>query len=278
MGVEVDIENQPLSPAEKKRIRELLNRQSSQISDDLEQIWYLMDLTWDEYGCDNKNLNWQNISSFYSDPIWLLNGLFIEQHKLSMQHRSSIAEWIATKGVKKILDYGGGFGTLARLVAQKNPDLIVEIYEPHPSDFGIQRTIAFENIVMVDTLSDGYDVLLSTDVLEHVPDPLSDFSSMIDSVKTGGYLVIANCFYPVIKCHLPKHFHFRYTFNIFAKVMGLTSLGNIEGSHATLYQKTKIKKHSWLLLRSFEMTSKIMYPFFCALTKIRLKIKQLLLR
>jgi len=37
-----------------------------------------MDLVWDDYGCDNKNLNWENIGKFYSHPVWLLNGLFIE--------------------------------------------------------------------------------------------------------------------------------------------------------------------------------------------------------
>lgn len=26
--------------------------------DDLENIWQLMDMVWDEYGCNNKKLNW----------------------------------------------------------------------------------------------------------------------------------------------------------------------------------------------------------------------------
>ena len=63
--------------------------------DDLENIWQLMDLVWDEYCCDNKKLNWDNIDKFYSHPVWLLNGLFIERHALSMQHRNAISDWIA---------------------------------------------------------------------------------------------------------------------------------------------------------------------------------------
>ncbi|MGB1702268.1 MAG: hypothetical protein ACPHFR_04035, partial [Cycloclasticus sp.] len=74
-------------------------------------------------------------------------------------------------------------------------------------------------------------------VLEHVDDPLKDFACMINKVKTGGYLIVANCFYPVIKCHLPQNFHFRFTFNIFARLMGLRIKGGLKGSHATIFQK-----------------------------------------
>ncbi len=96
--------------------------------DDLENIWQLMDMVWDEYDCNNKTLNWDNIDKFYSHPVWLLNGLFIEQHALSMQHRNAISDWIANNSsINKILDYGGGFGTLARLIADKNPSLLVDI-------------------------------------------------------------------------------------------------------------------------------------------------------
>lgn len=85
-----------------------------------------MDLVWEDLGCDNKHLNWEKISKFYSHPVWLLNGLFIEQHTVSMKHRHAISDWIIAKNFKKILDYGGGFGTLARLIAQKNS--IEDIY------------------------------------------------------------------------------------------------------------------------------------------------------
>ena len=60
---------------------------------------------------------------------------------------------------------------------------------------------------------------------------------MIKSVKTGVYLVIANCFYPVIKCHLPQNFHLKYTFNQFTKMLGLEVIGLLEDSHATIYKK-----------------------------------------
>ena len=126
----IDLSNINLTAAERDEIEKLLKRQNPNLKDDLEQMWYLMDLVWDDFGCNNKDLDWERIAKFYSHPVWLLNGLFIEQHDVSMGHRHAISDWIVTKDFKSILDYGGGFGTLARLIAQKEPQLQVYIYEP----------------------------------------------------------------------------------------------------------------------------------------------------
>lgn len=229
--------------------------------DDLENIWQLMDMVWDEYGCNNKTLNWDNIDKFYFHPVWLLNGLFIEQHALSMQHRHAISDWIADKSsISKILDYGGGFGTLARLIADKNPSLSVEIYEPHPSDYAKQIISDYPQIQFISNIKKKYDVLVSTDVLEHVPDPLKTFEEMILSVKDNGYLIIANNFFPVIKCHLPQTFHLRYTFNVFAKLMGLVLVEPLEGSHARIFTKRSNEPVNWSVVRQLEKVSKGLFP------------------
>jgi len=224
-------------------------------------MWYLMDMVWDEYCCDNKKLNWDKIDKFYSHPIWLLNGLFIEKHALSMQHRNAISDWISDNpSISKILDYGGGFGTLARLIANKNSSLLVDIYEPHPFDYSKQKISDYPKIRFVSNIKDKYDVLVSTDVLEHVPDPLKTFEKMILSVRNNGYLIIANNFFPVIKCHLPQTFHLRYTFNVFAKLMGLVIVGSLEGSHATIFTKRSDKPVNWSVVRLSKKISRGIYP------------------
>ena len=248
-----------LTNIESEEIVKVLLREDVALKDDLEQMWYLMDLVWDDCGCDNKNLNWDKIGKFYSHPVWLLNGLFIEQHDISMGHRNAISDWIVKNNFKNVVDYGGGFGTLARMVAQKSESTNMDIYEPHPSDFGLKRATEFNNINIIDKLRSEYDCLMSTDVLEHVSDPLSDFSSMVNNVKVGGYLVIANCFHPVIKCHLPQTFHLEYTFNTFAKMMGLKVAGVLEGSHATIFKKVEDKQLNWVHLRFYEKLSKLSY-------------------
>lgn len=255
----INLTDKNLAKTEKEEIEKLLLREDKDLTDDLSQMWYLMDLVWDDYRCDNKNLDWEKIGIFYSHPVWLLNGLFIEQHKESMGHRHAISDWIVKNKFKSVIDYGGGFGTLARMIAQKNKKINVYIYEPHPSKFGLKRAGEFENIKIIDELDKDYDCLVSTDVLEHVPDPLNDFSNMIKSVKLNGYLIIANAFYPMIKCHLPQNFHFRYTFDTFASMMGLQRVGTLEGSHATIFKKVAENKVNWPLIRIFEIVSKIAF-------------------
>ena len=269
----IDLTDKNLAKIEKDEIEKLLKREKQGL-DDLEQMWYLMDLIWDDYGCDNKNLDWEKIGAFYSHPVWLLNGLFIEQHNVSMGHRHSISDWMIRHNFKNIVDYGGGFGTLARLIAQKDETIKVNIYEPHPSEFGLKRAAEFENIHIIDKLDEKYDCLVSTDVLEHVPNPIEDFNSMIKSVKVGGYLVIANCFTPVIKCHLPQIFHLRYTFNQFAKMMGLEVMALLEGSHATIYKKAEEKEPNWVKIRLFEKLSKIAFPIIEFLKPVLRPIKR----
>lgn len=242
------------------RAIELLLSRSSHDPPELEDVWHLVDSVWDEIGCENRTIDWRKVAEYYRHPVWILNGLFIEQHDISMQHRHAMSDWITTNKFEDILDYGGGFGTLARLIADKDDSIVIDIYEPHPSDFSLSRTIHYSNIHFVDSINKSYDCLIAVDVLEHLGDPLKTFSEMIAHVREGGYLLMANNFYPVIKCHLPTTFHLRYSFNIFAGFMGLAAVGKCEGSHATIYKKTKSFSIDWRKIRLLEHISKIIFP------------------
>ena len=276
--MEIGLTDNNLTKIEKDEIEKILKRQNKKLLNDLNQMWYLMDLVWDDYKCDNKNLEFNKIGEFYFHPVWILNGLFIEQHNLSMNQRKAISDWIVKHSLKNIVDYGGGFGTLARLIAEKDENIDVHIYEPHPSNFGLKRASEFDNINIIEKLNSKYDCLVSTDVLEHVPDPLKDFSAMINSVKVGGYLVIANCFAPVIKCHLPQTFHLRYTFNQFAKILGLEIIGSLEGSHATIFKKVSRREVDVSSIRFYEKLSKVLFSIIHPLEPILKFIKKLIIK
>ena len=249
-----------LSEKDRKSIESMLS-QSPHNPPHLEDVWQLMDNAWDEIGCDNKNLDWDKINQFYDHPVWLLNGLFQEHHELSMQHRNAISDWIVERNFNNVLDYGGGFGTLAHLISRKNSNISIDIYEPYPSEYAILRTKDYFNIHFISSIDKKYDCLVSTDVLEHVPDPLQLFSEMVESVKIDGYLIIANHFYPVIKCHLPSTFHLRHTFRIFAHIMGLRRIGPCKGSHATIYQKKKDIALDWEKINRYEQILWMIFPF-----------------
>jgi hypothetical protein len=227
---------------------------------DLEQMWFLMDKVWDECGCDNRNPDRDNIGRFYAHPVWLLNGLFLEQHELSMRHREAISDWIADAGFASVVDYGGGYGTLAKLIVKKSHRCEVDLYEPHPSE-AVRQSLKDENrIDMVQSLG-AYDCLVSTDVLEHAADPLACLLEMAKAVKDNGFLIIANNFYPVVKCHLPQTFHLKYSFNFMARRMGLRKVGPLTGSHAIIYRKIYPTFQDMLpAVRPYEKLSALFFP------------------
>jgi len=243
----------------------------------LEGIWHRMDMVWDELGCDNRKPDWSKIDKFYRHPVWILNGLFIEQHDLSMQHRHVISNWICSNreklGINKVVDYGGGIGTLAKLIAQKDPGMKVDILEPYLKDFATTSFASSPSIHWVDSLNIKYDCLVCTDVLEHVQDPLSTFAEMISCVRLKGYLIVANNFNPVIKCHLPGNFHLRYTFRIFARLMGLKYIGWCHGSHARVYRKASDALNR-KRLKPVEKISILLFPYLNTVHSVYKQIKK----
>ena len=264
-----------LSEKDKRSIESMLSR-SPHNPPLLEDIWQLMDTAWDDISCDNNDPDWDKINEFYAHPVWILNGMFIEQDELSMQHRNAISDWICNNNFKNVLDYGGGFGTLARLIAKKDPRISVDIYEPYPSEYALSKVAEYPNIHFINFIDRKYDCLASTDVLEHVPDPLKLLSEMIENVKADGYILIANHFYPAIKCHLPSTFHLRYTFRIFTHIMGLYRIGPCKGSHATIYQKKKDIKLNWKIINRHERISRMIFPFLNAAHQVYTKFKDVL--
>ena len=55
----INLENKNLEPSERQEILTLLHMQNPNISDDLEQMWYLLNQVWHNMGCDNKHLDWK---------------------------------------------------------------------------------------------------------------------------------------------------------------------------------------------------------------------------
>ena len=193
-----------------------------------------MDKVWNEIGCNNKRLNNEKIQKYYMHPVWLLNGLFIESHALSMMHRNNISDWIVEHNIKSMLDYGGGFCTLSRLTAEKNPDMAIDVLEPFPAGVSKKIIAQYPQIRFVGHLARTYDCIVALDVLEHVADPLQVLAKMIQATAFNGTLLIGNCFKPVINCHLPRTFYLNNSFRKIASAMNLDFKGKISGCHAEI--------------------------------------------
>ena len=95
-----------------------ISRQLAGVADNfsLADLWALMDQAWVRHACNNRFLNSDRLAQFYSDPVWLLNGMFSEQDSASLGHRQAISAAVAAMAPERVLDFGGGFGTLARIL------------------------------------------------------------------------------------------------------------------------------------------------------------------
>ena len=186
----------------------------------LQDLWKLMDEQWSIYGCD-PNVFDERIASFYQHPVWLLNGLFIEQDSQSIKFRQALCEWASTNHLRRIADYGGGFGNLARLLGKALPEASVDIVEPYPHPGAIALASKMPNVRYIEKPQDEYDLVIATDVFEHVLDPIGLAYQIGSHLSLGGYYMIANCFQPVIKCHLPQHLHLQIGWDPAMERMGL---------------------------------------------------------
>lgn len=186
----------------------------------LKQLWELMDEPWLALGCDPQQLD-ERVTSYYNHPVWLLNGLFIEQDPQSLSNRQDFTHWAADKRPARVADYGGGFGGLARLLGAALPDAHVEVVEPHPHPAAIALADSTPNVRFVPELTGSYDLLIATDVFEHVPDPISLAASTAAHLRIDGTYLMANCFAPVIASHLPQLFHLSIGWDQAMDAMGL---------------------------------------------------------
>jgi SAM-dependent methyltransferase len=235
-----DLSTSVLEPAECGGVSDLLERVRGPVLE-LNDLWRLMDEVWDEMGLDNERPDWERIGDYYSHPVWLLNGLFAQTDPVSRYHREAWRDWLRSEvsessHSKRVVDYGGGFGVLAALLAE-DPQLNIDIVEPHPPPPAIRRSEQVANVQFVPVLGGPYDYGFCSDVLEHVPDPVGSLMELGAAMKPGGKLMIANNFFPVIKCHLPRTFHLRYSFQFFARLVGFRSNGQLSCGHGELFER-----------------------------------------
>jgi trans-aconitate methyltransferase len=185
---------------------------------DLNELWGLMDETWVELGCDPNKID-SRVKKFYKHPVWLVNGLFSDIDPQSVEFRKIFTRWIKTKAPKRVADFGGGFGTLASFIGKALPNTQIEIIDPHPNP-AVKKYRSFKNVKFAKRFTGKYDLIIATDVFEHLSDPIIDLKKTGKYLHGGGYYLIANCFEPVIMCHLPQHFHLKATWDYIMKAMG----------------------------------------------------------
>lgn len=240
----------------------------------VEWLWLEMDRVWRDLELDNqKPLKNQAVGGFYSHPVWLLNGLFSATDPSSVLHRELIASFISNLNVERVADYGGGMGELALKLCNTSPYVMVDIVEPYPSKFGTYRIKAVKKAKFVDQFQkDLYECVIAQDVLEHVEDPVGLAIQMANATSENGKIIFANCFYPVIQCHLPATFHLRHTFIWVMRALGLHYLGPVPGvNHALVFQRVGNLNHA--NARRAESISQLLGPVINVISGVVNRLK-----
>ena len=67
-------------------------------------------------------------------------------------------DWTTLQKPRKVADYGGGFGTLGRMIATVCPDSEVHIIDPFPTELAKRRLQQFRNATFVSEPQGPYDV------------------------------------------------------------------------------------------------------------------------
>lgn len=221
----------------------------------LQQLWKLMDEPWSELGCDPMHLD-ERVTANYKHPVWFLNGLFVEQDSQSLANRQDFTALATEQVPSRVADFGGGFASLARFIGAALPQTSVELVEPHPHPAAIALAAGTSNVRFVPDLSDDYDLLIATDVFEHVSDPIEFVVSTASHLHIGGQFLIANCFAPVIACHLPQLFHVSIGWDKVMRAMGLHPLEKIQYGRA--YRRTGDLDE--IAARKAEALARLVYP------------------
>lgn len=202
----------------------------------VEGIWKEMDAAWDAcWGCSGTDAR-EALETFYRHPVWLLNGIFTEVDTVSKGHREAIAKYVASMHPVVVCDFGGGFGTLARRMADLMPMTRIEVVEPYPRPIALALAKRFPNLVYVNEMPRRADVVIAQDVLEHVPNPIDLTAKLVSPLAPNCAFIAANCFQPVIKCHLAETFHLQQTFRHCVTPLGLDFSNTIPGApHAEVF-------------------------------------------
>lgn len=226
----------------------------------LTDLWQQMDSAWAELGLNEYDPDPAALAAFYRHPVWALNGVFTETDPVSLGHRLALMRRLAWLNPARVLDYGGGFGAVARMYAASAPGAQIEVYEPFPAAAALARAAAFPNLRYIDRLAGPYAAVIALDVLEHLTDPLATLAELAAVLEPGGLLIPANNFYPVIRCHLPGTFYLRYSFDWFAQTLGLQRIGTVPGSPAVAYRLVRRISPNWPRLRRMERLARTAYP------------------
>ncbi|NEP25916.1 methyltransferase domain-containing protein [Moorena sp. SIO3I6] len=232
-----------------------------------QRLCQILDRAWNELSetSPNKSDLSNLLHEYYQHPVWLISSAFCESDQATINDRLAAVRLIAHVQPRKILDFGGGIGTVSRLCATtipQKPELIdlVDITEFRHT---IKQYLSdFPNIRILEKPDAPYDAIISTEVLEHLIDPIGAVVEINRWLRVGGAFAASWSFGPVIKCHLPQNFHLRRLMPWIIRSLGFGFYG-FERRGSTVYGFVKHSEVTPAMLkqaRFLELISRLPIP------------------
>jgi len=207
----------------------------------VQELWRILDAVWDQMGIETENGD--SLKEYYSHPIWLYNGLIVESNPICVKTRYEIIQLAKKYSPRTVLDLGGGTGILLKIAHAEIPQAdrfdLVDIsikWESYVSE-GLRP---FGRIRALDHPQPPYDVVLSTEVMEHLRNPFEAISSINKFLKPRGVFIGTWSFYPMTRCHLPQNFYLARIFHNAVTLFGFKLLEKVNcGSFIFVYEKKR---------------------------------------
>lgn len=129
-----------------------------------------------------------NINSKYSGTNLLLRG----EEDLKSYNKWIISKFLRNVQVSnqtKVLDFGAGIGTLSKLFFDAT-GLKPECVEIDPEQRAVIEKNGYKSYSMLDEISKKYDLIFTSNVLEHIEDDIRALSDIKSKLLSSGSLII----------------------------------------------------------------------------------------
>jgi len=233
----------------------------------LQRLWQILDQAWEELSSKNsRNLNLSNfLREYYQHPVWLINAAFSESDQATINDRLAAVRLITHVQPRKILDFGGGIGTVSRLCATYIPQVeVIDLVDITEFRQTIQHYLSdFPQIRILEQPDPLYDAIISTEVLEHLIDPIGAIVEINRLLRVGGTFAASWSFAPCIKCHLQQNFNLQKLMLWIIRSLGFGFYG-FERRGSTLYGFVKHSEITSAMLKKahlLEFLARLPIPF-----------------
>jgi 2-polyprenyl-3-methyl-5-hydroxy-6-metoxy-1,4-benzoquinol methylase len=234
----------------------------------LQRLWSILDKAWEETLKENGKQEATNcpefLNKYYQHPVWIINAAFSESDPATISDRLAAVRLISHVQPQKILDFGGGIGTVSRLCSISLPEVkAIDLVDITEFRHIIKHHLAdFPNIRILEQPEPPYDAVISTEVLEHVIDPIETLIEINRLLRIGGTFAVSWSFVPCIKCHLQQNFHLNRLIFWIIRSLGFGFYGfERRGSIVYSFVKTAdVKPRMIQIARLLELGSRFPIP------------------